>query len=126
MERIPVNRQTRDPELSRRVEQEHRIGDLFLRVPHGSYDLGAFRLARVLARQRSERWAGANLQKYPRWVAEQFGESYGEAHGISQVLGHIVWIGGFSSRDPRAGDIREIRNLGRAQRNFREMNAEGL
>src|SRR5208282_3697343 len=77
MERIPVNRHTRDPELSRGVEQAHHIGDLFLRVPHGSYNLGAFRLARVLARQRSERLAGANLQKYPRRIAEQFGEPFG-------------------------------------------------
>ena len=35
MERIPVNRHARDPELSRGIEQERRIRDLFLRVPHG-------------------------------------------------------------------------------------------
>src|SRR5208282_3246946 len=126
MERIPVNRHARDPELSGGVEQEHRIGDLFLRVPHGSDDLGAFRLTRVLAGQRSERLAGTNLQKYPRRVAEQFGEPVGEAHGTPQVLGPIAWIGGFRSRDPRAGDVRKIRNLGRAQRNFGEMSAERL
>ena len=80
----------------------------------------------MLARQRSERLAGANFQKYPRRIAEQFGEPFGEAHSVSQVLRPIRRICGFGSCDPRAGDIREVGNLGGAQRNFGEMGAEGL
>src|ERR1035437_3353175 len=51
---VPVNGQARDPELPKTVKQERRIGDLFLWVPQRREDLGGFRSARVLTRERSE------------------------------------------------------------------------
>ena len=80
----------------------------------------------MLASQRRERLAWSNFQKYTRWIREQFRETVGEAHGISQMARPIEGIGGFGSGDPSAADVRQVRNLRGAKSYIGKMVVEGF
>ena len=70
---------------------------------------------RTFLRQSAQRLAGTDFEEEMIGVAEKLADAIGEAHGVPQMADPILRIGRLSGRDPRAGDVGDIRDARRRQ-----------
>ncbi len=109
----PIDRRTHAPQTAQHAQHEGLVGDLLVGVAQRIEDRLVGGARRVLAGQRGQGAAGADLEQHRVLVGQQGLQAFGETHGVAQVVDPILRIGGLLGGHPGAGDVGDQRQRGR-------------
>ena len=104
------------PQACERHQRERRVVDDLVGVPEAG-DHGC-RLAVGTPGERRQRVPGSQLGQHDRAVGQDGGEAIGEAHRVAEVIDPVLRIGRLLGRDPRAREVRDVRDRRRRERDL--------
>ena len=120
----PVERHALQPEPCGRGGEDVPIGCRLVALAHRRDGRRARRGAGRLPRQAGERAAGTDLERHARAAGDQRVHAVGEADRLAEVTDPVGRVGRRLGGDPRAGDVRHVRERRRRQRDARDLGGE--